>query len=168
MLNPGLTGAKRQSWEKYNPRDVLRDTMRNKPGATEAEIRDTVWEIIKNEKRYLPVIFDYWFANNYRRFFVEEVEQYSTAIMEIKQNRKSTGTNNPSRDEIDAVKQKVRPVLMDLMLSNNKQLKTATFGECAQEGGWFREIAKQGRPMEIVGKKLTENDLWNLKKRITK
>jgi hypothetical protein len=165
ILNPGLTGAKRQSWEKYNPRDVLRDIIRSHPKASEAEVRERVWEIVRNEREYLPTIFDYWFTNNYRQFFVEEIAEHSVAIREKHRTVTKRGSNQPTRREIDAVKAELAPILMDQILSNGKALRDATFGECAAESGWLRDVAKQGRPTAIVGKKLTEKELWSLRAR---
>lgn len=167
ILNPGITGAKRQSWEKYNPRDALRDVIRSHAKASEAEIKELMWEIVSNERRYLPVIFDYWFTNNYRQFFVDVISEHSTAVRE--RHRTSSGTsaakrasNQPTRTEIDETKERMRPILMDHMLSNGKALRNATFGECAAESGWLQEVAKQGKPTAIVGKHLTEKELWAL------
>ena len=130
---------------------------------SEAEIRDVVWEIVRNEREYLPTIFDYWFTNNYRQFFVEELAADSVVVRDI--HRKVKQSNQPTRAEINAAKNELRPILMDCRLSTGKELRLSTFGECASESGWLREVAKQGKPNGIVGKKLTEKDLWNLRKR---
>jgi hypothetical protein len=49
--------------------------------------------------------------------------------------------------------------LMYLLLPNQKMLKDATFGECAQAGGIFMAIAEKGGPHQIVGEVLNERDL---------
>jgi hypothetical protein len=54
-------------------------------------------------------------------------------------------------------------VLMNLTLPNGKRLRDATFADCGRAGGWFKVLATKGKPSEVVGKKLTENDLWALK-----
>lgn len=53
-------------------------------------------------------------------------------------------------------------VLMDLLLPNGKMLRKATFRECSLAGGWFKLIALKGNPSEIVGQKLTEDDLHKI------
>lgn len=164
-LNPGVTGAKRQSWERHNPRDVLKDIIRSHPKASEAEIKELVWETVRNERDYLPTIFDYWFTNNYRQFFVDEIADHSIAIRETHRTVAKRGSNQPTRAEVETAKAALRPILMDHRLSNDKALRDATFAECAAESGWLREVAKQGRPTAIVGKKLTEKDLWALRAR---
>ena len=77
QLNPGRTGAKRQSWEKYNPRELLKDAYEAST-SVRGGISEVVWESVKNEKGYLWPLYEYWFANNYKRFFVEEVSDYES------------------------------------------------------------------------------------------
>jgi len=60
------------------------------------------------------------------------------------------------------IKRVTEIVLMDLLLPNGKTLRDATFKECAQAGGFFHLVAKKGRPLQIVGKTLTEDDLKTL------
>lgn len=162
-LNPGRLGAKRQSWATHNPRELIKDAVQSRPRASEAEIRDVVLEIVKNEEEYFLPIFDYWFANNYRSFFIDELEDTSPIPPSLKPMRKS---NQPTRAEIDSAKEELRPILMDHLLSNGKLLRNSTFKECEKEGGWLKEISKYGKPSEVVGKQLTEENLWNLHKRI--
>lgn len=164
-LNPGRLGSKRQSWSQNNPRELIRDAVISRPRASEAEIRNVVWETIKNEKGYFETIFDYWFANNYRSFFIEELENEAILITPVKRTC-ARQSNQPSRPEIEKAKEEMRPILMDHMLSGGMLLREATFGECKKEGGWLKEVAKYGKPSEVVGKHLTEKDLWNLRKRI--
>ena len=167
QLNPGRTGAKRQSWEKYNPRELLKDAIRSNPRASEAEISEVVWESVKNEKGYLWPLYEYWFANNYKRFFVEEVSDYeSVGHTSIK--TREVPERNGSRQEFKNIKEKLKSILMDYMLSNGKRLRDATFQDCKIDGGWLKEVAKQGRPNEVVGKKLTEKDLQCLMTRSKK
>lgn len=164
MLNPGTIGAKRQSWAKHNPRDVLRDAILANPKASEAEIAEAVWETIRNERGYWRSIFDYWFANNYRHFYVDELDEHSVTIRE----RRTVRANGNNKQEVASRKDELRTILMDHVLSSGKRLRDATFRECAQESGWLREVAKQGKPNAIVGKHMTEKDLLNLRMRATK
>lgn len=165
-LSPGKTGAKRQSWEKYNLRELLRDAIKDNPRASEAEIADVVWDTVKNERGYIWPLFEYWFTNTYKRYFIEEVSEHETVLHEVKKTRTNGDERNNDRYEnrntLNNVKKQLKAVLMDHVLSNGKLLREATFRDCQIEGGWFKEIAKQGKPNEIVGKKLTEKDLCSL------
>lgn len=161
MLNPGTIGAKRQSWAKHNPRDALRDAILANPKASEAHIAEVVWETVRNERGYWRSIFDYWFANNYRHFYVDELAEHSVTVSE----RRTVRANGNRKQEIATRKEELRTILMDHALSSGKLLRNATFRECAQESGWLREVSKQGKPNAIVGKHLTEKDLLNLRMR---
>jgi len=50
-------------------------------------------------------------------------------------------------------------ILLDLKLPNGKLLRDATFKDCASAGGWYAKVAKRGRPSQIVGQTLTEQQL---------
>jgi hypothetical protein len=165
-LNPGRLGSKRQSWSEYNPRELIKDAVRAHPRASEAEIRNEVWEVVKNEKEYMTTVFDYWFANNYRSFFIEEIEGEAATIVPIKKANGSYKSNQPTRAEVDEAKEKLRPILMDQILSSGKTLREVTFKDCEKGSGWLKEVSKHGKPTEVVGKHLTEQNLWNLRKRV--
>jgi len=50
-------------------------------------------------------------------------------------------------------------ILFNLVLPNGKKLKDATFADCAKAGGWFAAISKKGKPHQIVGELLSEEQL---------
>lgn len=55
-------------------------------------------------------------------------------------------------------------VLMDLVLpTNGKLLRDSKFADCAKAQGWWGKVAKMGKPNQIVGKVLTEEDLRKLR-----
>jgi hypothetical protein len=69
-------------------------------------------------------------------------------------------TRQAQAQQAEALAQEVRQiVLMDLLLPNGKQLRNATFADCQKAGGWFLRIAKKGRPHQVVGNVLTEEQL---------
>lgn len=79
--------------------------------------------------------------------------------------------NSPKRrpDPLDVEKEKSElsrrlhnRVLMDVLLPNGKKLRDSTFRACAEAGGWFGKIAAMGKPDQIVGAILTEQELPDL------
>lgn len=75
------------------------------------------------------------------------------------------GRSDKKRDQetIAAEVAKTRKLLlMKLLLPNGKTLQEATFRDCAFAGGWFVRIAKLGKPAQIVGQVLSEDQLWEL------
>lgn len=164
-INPGDTGAKRQSWDKYNARDLIRQEIKNNPKGTERAIAEAVWEIIKNERGYWKSIFEYWFTNNYRSFVVKRTTEHEVVVEERPPHKRASA--NMFSHDINNAKAQIKTILMDQVLSTGKKLRDSTFGECATEGGWLLAVAKQGNPNAIVGKHLTEKDLWALRMRAT-
>lgn len=162
-MRPGKYGAMRQSWYGSNPRDLLRQVMLDNPRASEKEIFDAFCEGLNNDHSYWGAITEYWFANNFRSCSVAQMGNNSVAFIEQRAERRDYRRREVA--EAHELKEKIKTVLMDFVLSSGKQLRDATFGECRTEGGWLLEISKRGKANEIVGRKLTEADLKSLHKR---
>ncbi len=140
--------------------DVLKGIIKANPRASEKELSNLTWEKINDQQ--IKQIFDYWFANAYRSFRVE-VDKNSVTILRQYRDMRAERAEGKKRRSI--IKQKLNMALMDHMLSNGKLLRDGTFGDCAKEGGWLLAVSKLGKPNEIVGKKLTETDLINIRSR---
>jgi hypothetical protein len=139
--------------------------MLGNPRASEKEAFDLVCAELKKDQGYWGAIFSYWFANNYKQFYVEENGEHSVTFVHRQSERQ---VRTGERETINELKRNIKSALMDHTLSNGKELRDASFGDCAKEGGWFLAISKCGKANEIVGKKLTETDLKNLQKRFEK
>lgn len=159
---PGVYGAKRQSWYEKNPRELLHRVMRENPRGSEKEVFEGFCDHVENDPGYWGAIIEYWFANNYRLFYVSEIAANSVAIS--RRETKQRARDVVAREKA-IIKDRLRAALMDLVLSNGKKLREATFGDCEREGGWLLAISKRGKRGEIVGKKLTEDDLHNIQRR---
>ena len=161
-LAPGSTGATRQSWEEHNPREVLRGVMKQSPGASEKEVHDAVKEAVFEDWRYLEAIYEYWFTNNYRAFEVHSSD-HTVSVMARKRAR---GLRAKMRKHLGKRHVAfVHGILMDMELSSGKLLRDATFADCKRESGWLLEVAKSGKPNEVVGRHLTEQQLDSLWRR---
>lgn len=57
------------------------------------------------------------------------------------------------KDQVAAV------ILLNLTLPSGKLLRDATFKECYEAGGWFIKVSRAGKPSDVVGKALSEEDL---------
>lgn len=65
---------------------------------------------------------------------------------------------------VERLKKRVTAIiLLNLTLPNGKRLEQATFAECSAAGGWYAKVAKRGKPNQIVGKVLSEEDLRSIK-----
>ena len=62
-----------------------------------------------------------------------------------------------TRQRVERIKQQI--VLMKLMLPSGKLIEESTFGELAKGGAWLAKASKLGKPHQIVGKTVTEEQL---------
>ena len=161
-LAPGNTGATRQSWQEHNPREVLRGVMKQSPGASEKEVHDAVKEAVFEDWRYLEAIYEYWFTNNYRAFEVHSSD-HSVSVTARKRARalraklrKHIGKRHVAF---------VHGILMDMELSCGKLLRDATGSDLDKETGFLAEVRKHVKPLQVVGKHLTEEQLDSLWRR---
>lgn len=142
--------------------ELLRDTMRDNPKGSEKEIRDACRERLTPAMQ--DALFDYWFGNSYRDYVVVHIAPESIAMMKREPTTR-THSGAPKPAEVERVKTQMLAALMDFRLSDGTALRFATFGQCAVEGGWLTAVSKRGSTNEVVGKKLTEVDLRNLRMR---
>lgn len=57
----------------------------------------------------------------------------------------------------------VSHIFMNMALPGGKLLRDARFKDCAAAGGWFSRVAKMGKPDEVVGRTISEEDLRGIK-----
>lgn len=144
--------------------EMLRAAMRDNSRASEKEIHDLCLAQALSNAALTLALFEYWFRNSYRDFTVEIMGAHSIAVVPRPVAQGHVTPEMRAR-EVEAVKERMKACLMDYILSDGTMLRNATFGQCANEGGWLIDISKQGAANEIVGKKLKEIDLRNLLKR---
>lgn len=158
-----------RNWFGKNPDELLRRIRVSSPAASEKEIFDQFCDGLKDDESFLGAIVSHWFANHYRQCAVSVSTNGSVVFSRNGRQQVSLIESRNERDKTRAavtrLKESMRAVLMDFVLSNGKKLRESTFGDCAHDGGWLLTVAKQGRANEIVGRKLTENDLQNLQRR---
>ena len=140
--------------------ELLRSVMRDNPRASEAEARQICWQRCQDDAELVLPLFDYWFGNSYRDFKVIGGSRHSSAVISIKQERQAG-----AREAINKLKDQMVACLMDHALSDGTLLRFGTFGQAGRDGGWLTDIAKLGKPNEIIGKKLTEAELQNIRQR---
>ena len=134
---------------------LMRDLMTAKhTGENYKTAKDGLWETVASDKdHYLTMFFNNWFNNNWAR---------SDNIKPYKPRQKPTPTQVRERRKADANLRGL--ALMNMFLSDGEtRVKDATGQQIRNETGWFQLIAKHVKPHEIVGKKLTAEQLSNLK-----
>lgn len=134
---------------------LIRDLVSAKnSGQNYKTAKDEIWEtILLDKERYLTMFFNNWFNNNWARTEITKTYKPRTkpTPAQVKERRKSDANMRGL-------------ALMNMFLSDGEtRLKDATGQQIRNEFGWMQLIAKYVKPNEIVGKKLTAQQLFNLK-----
>ncbi len=154
------------------PFDDLLRIVKNNARATEKMHREECWQAFKLTGHHARALFDYWFDHNYRRISIDHnangpvVTPVRGASPPNAGKAQAAGQRAANRARVTRLANAVsQVVLMDLRTSTGKKIRDCTFGELKKEAGWLGAIAKLGKPTEIVGKKLAETDLFNIRMR---
>lgn len=149
-LDTGTYGAKRQSWRRSNPRDLLVSIIDANPSAPEATILKSFEDAVSSDLDMLAVVVEYWFANNYRSLVRKPPANKSA------QKRAESAVTKLIKARA------VQMVLLDMTMPNGKPLKDCTGNDCARAGGWLAKIAQKIKPTERVGQVLSEKQVRSL------
>jgi hypothetical protein len=128
-LDHSVQGAKHQSFERDNPRELLRRIVGAHPKADEEELFELFKTGVENgDADYLNVILKYWFTNNYNSL--------------LKRARHASSAER--RAQTDAIKSQIIGRLLDLVMPNGKTLSQCTGADCRRLGGAFSNARRQG------------------------
>lgn len=147
----GIYGAKRQTWKRASPRDLLKRMMDNHSDDTEGRLHQRFSMAVQDNPDMLESIIEYWFANNYRSL------SYKPAKDERARAEMIQRAERLIRSRAETL------VLSDMVLPNGKKLREATGLECSKfapkVGNLLSKIAKKVKPSQIVGDVLSEEQL---------
>ncbi len=131
-------------------------------GTNYQTLKAELWKTIEaNPDKYLQMFFHNWFNNNWARP-VDETKKPTRKPKPYLPRKQLTGEQLREQRKRDANLRGI--ALMNVFLSDGEtRIKDATGTQIRTETGWFQLIAKQVKPNEIVGKKLTAEQLFNLK-----
>jgi hypothetical protein len=135
---------------KKSPMELLVSIVDGDPTADKERLFRKWLEAVREDDEYEMAVFRYAFAN------LENALGRERRRPPIVRHPLQTG-----RAHVQAAAEKmvVSVILMNLTLPGGKLLRDATFKECAQAGGWFSRVSKRGKPNQVVGKILTEDQL---------
>lgn len=167
MTEVGVQGAKRQSFKRRSPRDLLKQMVEGAAGGhlrkltkdEEARVRAEHLAAVREDDDLVDAIHEYWFANNYHSL-IDPPARRAPAPREEREARVVAMTQKLNA----AVERKAKLILMDFPLPNGKALKDATGKECAKLGGWLGAIGSTIKPNQRVGQALSEADVQKLYK----
>jgi hypothetical protein len=139
---------------EVNPRELLIGIIEQTDDIKDKDaLFDQFREAIQDDERYQRAIDWYFFVNMYD-------------YLVTSRNQKPSPQEQAKRQAaVDNIKQQItKVVLLNFVLPNGKALRDCTFADCAKAGGWLAKVAAKGKPNQIVGKVLGENELRALMK----
>jgi hypothetical protein len=169
----GTTGAKRQSWKRANPRDVLKRIIDDHPEMSLADLQDECWGVLHHDEQLMQTVFEYWFTNNYRSLIkrapspIIEPPSWSppeTEPPETEPSEPPLGATEPPawspaathrlakaiRTKIDEKVEGIAIALLTMTMPNGKPFRQATREELLQAGGWMQRVADRLEPEQTV------------------
>lgn len=162
QLNTGLLGATRQSWERDNPRSLLKQIMTDNLKADENIVFSEFFAALEDENNrgFWKTMALYWFTNNYRSLCDDM--QIAT-VRRSRAKRKAARRQQAVTSAAETIRRNAtRLVLLDWTLPNGKKLRYCKGREIVKLGGWLAQVAKQVGPDELVGTKLSEADVQKI------
>ena len=145
---------------------LMRDLRKSRDnGVNYKTAKATLRKIVDEDpERYLTMFFNNWFNNNWARKPVEESAPRRATAQPAAYKPRPKPTASELREQRKADANLRGLALMNMFLSDGEtRLKDATGKQVRQESGWLILIAKHVKPTEIVGRKLTAEQLSNLK-----
>lgn len=143
-----------------NPMELL-NTLRERNPTESFERQFTKWrQLVERNDKHLTSALLYAFRNYWSALDRDQRAERRSEIWKSEQVKEKAEQEQQVQQLVKQVK---TIVLMDMMLPNGKKLRDASFADCTKAGGWYRKIAKKGRPHQIVGAVLTEEQLRTIK-----
>lgn len=137
----GSTGAKRQTWKKANPRELLKQIVEET--VSEHKAYEAFVAAIEGDQAMMEAIIEYWFANNYRSLTYQPVYEPRETARQREQMADKAATIIKTRAE--------QMVLLEMTMPNGKPLAECTGKEVANFGTKFLALSKAVRPNEKIG-----------------
>lgn len=133
-----------------NPMEILVGLIEGNPTADASQLFDEWIPIIREDDALLEAALRHTFANLYNALKRPPKRKAGRPTQTVEQRQEQVAKS---------AKLIVQVMLMNITLPSGKKLAEATFKECREAGGWFTKVAMKGKPSEIVGRVLTEQDL---------
>jgi hypothetical protein len=145
-LETAVQGAKYQSFQRCNPRDILNRLHAENSDAAEATLMGLCWDELQREENhdYLVTMFRYWWLYNYKAL--------------CGPSRQAA----PRLHDIERIKEKMIygiVISLNFIMPNGKPLSQNTGGECLEIGGYFARIGAKVPKDELVGDILSDDEI---------
>jgi hypothetical protein len=155
----GITGAKRQSWRKANPREILRRLVEDNPHAGMDELFAKFRKVLaKADEEMQETVDRYYFDNNVRSL-QGIVDPNAGARKAASRERAAELRKKVEENITTAIDQRAKRLLLDAIMPNEKPLRDCTGQDCNQMGGWLAGIGAKLKANQKVGDKFNEDQI---------
>ena len=158
-IDTGVYGAKVQSWRRTNPRDILKRLMEENPRCEKQALLALFRDAAKSSEDHIDTIIDYWFANNYHSLAEKPPAQQREAMAARESAYRATSKKVQER----IVAKAISLLDPDMIFGNGKSLRDNTFGYFGKLGGGFMALSRMGKPNQVVGRVLTDDQIRSIK-----
>jgi hypothetical protein len=167
-IHTGTQGAKRTSWGKNNPRELMLRIRRRNPTADINEHFAAFLEELEKprNRKYQLGIDEYFHTNAYHALVKEEREAAKTkpSPEEIEAERKRQEMECKAHDAAAEaiISGVIEASLLNIVMPNGKQMRACSGDYMSNVGGWYGRIGAAIKPDQIVGDVLSEADVKRL------
>lgn len=154
-VEPLRTGSAAMSrMARKNPMELLVSLIEDDPTASDGIIFRKWSEIVRGDDDYLAASLQHAFTN-----MMKAAERHKRKPQKAKPSPKEVAARVARMSKrIDQI------IMMKIMVPGaNKPVEECTFAELARAPGWYAKVAKLGKPNQIVGKVLSEEQLRAIK-----
>lgn len=154
QIRTGAAAIRRAS--KANPLEVLVGIREDDPTASNTVQFKAWWKKIQADVDLLDAVGFYAFTN-----MASTLDRSTVTVRKSKARAKAT--RRAEKRLVESLVQRVAKVaFLELTMPNGKKLRQCTFADCGAFGGFYKRLALKGKPSEIVGKKMTDEDIRSL------
>lgn len=157
------------SWKDPHPRALLAALISKAPKASRAKLLKSFIEAVEDDDQMLSAVIRYAFDNAYLALKKKLASGSPLiAIREKVDEQEKAAAKGESKKQVEhyakVITKNILALKLSSMLPNGRTLGETTFKECAEIGGIFNLISKQGKPSQLVGDVLSDAQLKEIVK----
>lgn len=148
--------------ERFNPTEILISLLDEQPDIDVDAISAKFYERVSDDEDYLRPIVKYFVISMMRN--IDSGRRRNGKTVEQKRKERASRVAEIKQEASKIVEKMKSIVILDLVLPNGKTARASTCADCARAGGVFTKLSKLGRPRQIVGNLITDEQAQKLYK----
>jgi len=148
---------------RKNPLQIMFELRDAEPNAEFADILPEYIKRVERNRSCLLDVLEYAARNHWAAYDRDHrVDGRRGGNEKAKTELRARAKTEAARIVNSIARSILKTTIVALKDGSFKPLALATFGECAEAGGWLSRIANLGEPHQIVGEHVTEEQVRNL------